>query len=215
MSSIILAGGHSSRLRQDKCSLVLAGEELLQRLVVLLSQLDSEVIVVLAQGQKESFLSRPRQVKIATDRYSGGGPLMGIYSGLKLSQDTHSVVVACDMPFLNIKLLRYIMDLAGGFDIVVPKIGGLLEPLHAVYSTKCLRVMESMLKDGNFKISNLFEKVKVRYVEESEINSFDPQHLSFFNINTPADMERAEQICLSEHADRENFLRRLLLHAKR
>jgi molybdopterin-guanine dinucleotide biosynthesis protein A len=192
MSSIILAGGHSSRLRQDKCSLVLAGEGLLQRLVIRLSQLDGEVIVVLAQGQKEPFSSRPPQV--TTDMYPGRGPLMGIYSGLRLSEGPHSVVVACDMPFLNIKLLRYITDLADGFDVVVPKIGGLVEPLHAVYSTKCLSVMESMLGGGDFKISNLFEKVKVRYVEEREINSFDPEHLSFFNINTPADMERAERI---------------------
>jgi molybdopterin-guanine dinucleotide biosynthesis protein A len=194
MSSIILAGGHSSRLKQDKCSLVLAGEGLLQRLIVRLSQLDSEVIVVLAQGQKEPFSPCPRQVKIVTDTYSGRGPLMGIYSGLKLSQDRHSVVVACDMPFLNINLLRYMMGLAGGFDVVIPRIRGLLEPLHAVYSTKCLSVMENMLEGGNFKISDLLQRVRVRYVEENEIDLFDPQHLTFFNINTPADLERAEQI---------------------
>lgn len=119
---------------------------------------------------------------------------MGIYSGLKRSQDPHSVVVACDMPFLNINLLRYMTGLAGGFDVVIPKLGELVEPLHAVYSTKCLSVMENMLEDGNFKISDLLQRVRVRYVEESEIDSFDPQHLSFFNINTPADLERAEQI---------------------
>jgi molybdopterin-guanine dinucleotide biosynthesis protein A len=201
MSLIILAGGHSSRLGQDKCSLVLAGEVLLQRLIIRLSQLDGEIIVVLTQGQKEPFSSRPRQVKIATDTHSGRGPLMGIYSGLKLSQDRHSVVVACDMPFLNIKLLRYMMGLADGFDVVIPRIRGLLEPLHAVYSTNCLSDMESLLKDGNFKISNLFGKVKVRYVEESEIDLFDPHHLSWFNINTPADLERAEQI-MSREEDR-------------
>ena len=194
MSSIILAGGDSSRLNQDKCSLVLAGERVLQRLIIRLRPLDSEVIVVLAQGQEEPFSPRPRHVKIVSDAYSGRGPLMGIYSGLKLSQDPHSVVVACDMPFLNVKLLRYMMDISDGFDVVIPSIGGLLEPLHAVYSTKCLAIMESMLEDGNFKISDLLQRVKVRYVEESEINSFDPQHLSFFNINTPDDLERAEQI---------------------
>jgi molybdopterin-guanine dinucleotide biosynthesis protein A len=196
MSSIILAGGHSSRLRQGKCSLVFAGEGLLQRLIVRLSRLHGEVIVVLAQGQREPLL--PRHVKIATDMYSGKGPLMGIYSGLKLSQDPHSVVVACDMPFLNIKLLRYMTGLAGGFDVVIPKLGELVEPLHAVYSTKCLSVMENMLEDGNFKISDLLQRVRVRYVEESEIDSFDPQHLTFFNINTPADLERAEQIVSRE-----------------
>ncbi len=198
MSSIILAGGRGSRLRQDKCLLVLAGEGLLQRLIARLSRLDGEIIVVLAQGQKEPFSSRPRHVKIATDTHSGGGPLMGIYSGLKLSQDPHSVVVACDMPFLNIKLLRYMSGLAPGFDVVIPRVGDLVEPLHAVYSRNCLGIMKSMLEDGNFKISNLLQRVKVRYVEESEIDSFDPQHLSLFNINTPADLERAEQVVSRE-----------------
>ncbi len=200
MSSIILAGGHSSRLSQDKCSLVLAGEGLLERLITRLTRLDSEVIVVLAQGQKEPCWSRPRQVKITTDTLSGRGPLMGIYSGLKLSQDPHNVVVACDMPFLNVNLLRYMMGLTAGFDVVIPRIGGLVEPLHAVYSRNCLAVMGRMLDEGNFKISNLLEMVKVRYVEESEIHSFDPQHLSLFNINTPADVERAQQIVSREEA---------------
>ncbi|MCL0066024.1 molybdenum cofactor guanylyltransferase [Dehalococcoidia bacterium] len=198
MSSIILAGGHSSRLKQDKCSLVLAGEGMLQRLIIRLSRLGGEVIVVLAQGQKEPFSPRPRHVKIVADTYSGRGPLMGIYSGLKHSQDAHSPVVACDMPFLNMNLLRYMMDIAGGFDVVIPKIDRLVEPLHAVYSTKCLPIMESMLEDGNFKVSDLLQRLKVRYVEESEIDSFDPQHLSLFNINTPADLEKAEQIVSRE-----------------
>lgn len=125
---------------------------------------------------------------------------MGIYSGLKLSQDPHNVVVACDMPFLNVNLLRYMMGLTAGFDVVIPRIGGLVEPLHAVYSRNCLAVMGRMLDEGNFKISNLLEMVKVRYVEESEIHSFDPQHLSLFNINTPADVERAQQIVSREEA---------------
>ncbi|MBT9148923.1 MAG: putative molybdenum cofactor guanylyltransferase [Dehalococcoidia bacterium] len=194
MSSIILAGGHSSRLGQDKCSLVLAGEELLQRLIVCLSQLGGEIILVLAQGQGKRFLSYPRNVKIAADLHPGKGPLAGIYSGLKLSRDPHSVVVACDMPFLNIKLLRYMRGLAPGFDVVIPRVGDLLEPLHAVYSRSCLGVMKRMLGDSNFKVSNLLKMVKVRYVEESEIASFDPGHLSLFNINTPADLQRAQQI---------------------
>ena len=198
MSSIILAGGHSSRLGQDKRSLVLAGEGLLQRLIVRLSQLEGEILVVLAHGEANRFLPYHRNVKVATDLHPGKGPLVGIYSGLKLSRDPHSVVVACDMPFLNIKLLRYMKGLVPGFDVVIPRVGDLLEPLHAVYSRSSLGVMERMLGDGNFKVSNLLEMVRVRYVEESEIASFDPEHLSLFNINTPADLQRAQQIVSRE-----------------
>ncbi len=198
MGSIILAGGHSSRLGQDKCSLVLAGEKLLDRVIGCLSQLGSEIILVLAQGQTNPCLSPSQNVKVATDLYSGKGPLVGIYSGLKVSSDNYSLAVACDMPCLNIDLLGYMIELAPGFDIVIPRIGDLLEPLHAVYSRSCLGVMESMMEEGNLKVSNLLERVKVRYVGEGEIDLFDPKHLSLFNINTAADLGRAEQMILTQ-----------------
>jgi molybdopterin-guanine dinucleotide biosynthesis protein A len=86
------------------------------------------------------------------------------------------------------------IQLSAGFDLVVPRLGDLVEPLHAIYSKSCLAPIEGLLNQGNLRVSALFDLVKVRYVEADEIDSFDPKHLSFFNINTEADLEMAQQL---------------------
>ena len=194
MDSIILGGGQSSRLGQDKISLSIGGENLLQRTISRLSQLGGDIILVLAQDQGKPELSSPQTVKIANDLYSGKGPLIGIYSGLRASDDEYCVAVACDMPFLNIDLLRYMKELAPEFDVVIPQVKNELEPLHAVYSKNCLRVIGEMIEENDLKIRHMLNQVKVRYVEESEVDSFDPDHLSWFNINTPDDLQKATEI---------------------
>jgi molybdopterin-guanine dinucleotide biosynthesis protein A len=195
MSSVILAGGRSARLGRDKASLLIAGKRLLQQIIDKMSQLDEEIILVLAQGQLDPKLNSPQTVKTTTDLYYGKGPLVGIYSGLKASSGDYSLVVACDMPFLCVDLLRYMIGLAKGFDIVIPRIGGHVEPLHALYSKDCLSHIEDMMKEGGIlNPTRLLDRVKVRYVEENEIESFDPERLSFFNVNTPSELQKAEQI---------------------
>ncbi|MDY6912522.1 MAG: molybdenum cofactor guanylyltransferase, partial [Chloroflexota bacterium] len=172
-------------------------KKLLDRVIGHLNELGQEVILVLAQQQSNPCSDCSQQVKIARDQLRGKGPLVGIYSGLKASGDEYSMVVACDMPFLNIGLINYMIGLAPDFDIVIPRVGELVEPLHAVYSRNCLNIMEKMIGSGNLKISNLLEQTRVRYVEKEEIDRFDPEHLSFFNINTPDDVEKAEKIIMN------------------
>ncbi len=200
MDSIILGGGQSSRLGQDKISLSIGGENLLQRTISRISELGGDIILVLAQDQGKPELSSSQTVKIANDLYSGKGPLVGIYSGLRASDDEYCVAVACDMPFLNIDLLRYMKELAPEFDVVIPQVKNELEPLHAVYSKNCLRVIREMIAKNDLKIRHMLNQVKVRYVEESEIDSFDPDHLSWFNINTPDDLQKATEIMNRERA---------------
>jgi molybdopterin-guanine dinucleotide biosynthesis protein A len=88
------------------------------------------------------------------------------------------------------------MELSAGFDLVVPRLGELVEPLHAVYSKSCLAPIEKLLKRGIMEVRALFDLVKVRYVESDEIDRFDPEHLSFFNVNTEADLEKARQMAM-------------------
>ena len=198
MSAIILGGGRSSRLGEDKISLVIGGENLLIRTVSRLCRLEDDIILVLARGQSEPELPSTPGVRIVTDIFIGKGPLVGIYSGLKASSQDYSIVVACDMPFLSIDLLRYMTSLISNFDIVIPQIGRLVEPLHAVYSKNCLQQIEGMLKKDNLKIDELLDRVRVRYVEENEIDRFDPERLSFFNINTSVDLKRAVELMKRE-----------------
>jgi molybdopterin-guanine dinucleotide biosynthesis protein A len=98
------------------------------------------------------------------------------------------------MPFLNIDLLRYLMELCPDFDVVIPRLEGKPEPLHAVYSRSCLGPMETMLHENRVKIADFFPAVRVRYVDDAEVEKLDPQHLSFFNINSEADLERARAL---------------------
>ena len=119
---------------------------------------------------------------------------MGIYSGLRAARYPHALVVACDMPLLSLPLLRYMLPLANGSDVVIPRVAGLLEPLHAIYGKACLPAMGRLLDQGQRQIIAFFGQVRVRYVEEDEIARCDPHHLSFVNVNTPEDWERVQRL---------------------
>jgi molybdopterin-guanine dinucleotide biosynthesis protein A len=198
MTSIVLAGGRGSRLGKQKHSEVLSGRSLISRTIDRVSELSSEILIVISNKQTKSSFRSYSQARTVVDLYPGKSSLGGIFTGLAYSSSCHNLVVACDMPFLNLDLLRYMMDLSADFDVVMPRIGNLREPLHSVYSRDCMPHMEMQLKEGNLKITSFFDLVRVRYVEEAEIDRFDPEHLSFFNINTQADMEKARLIALRE-----------------
>ena len=194
INCIVLAGGKGLRLGREKVQETVGNSNLLQWVVSQLSSFSNGTIVVIASEKSlTQFIGYPR-FRIVTDTYPGKGPLGGIYTGLAASDSLHNLVVACDMPFLNQALLRYMIQLSASFDLVVPRVGELVEPLHAVYSKSCLAPIEWLLDQGELRVRALFDLVKVRYVEADEIDSFDPKHLSFFNINTEADLEMAQQL---------------------
>ena len=194
ISCIVLAGGKGLRLGRDKTVEAVGNTSLLERVVSNLSLFNSDIIIVTAVKQfLPQFIDYPK-LRLVADIYPGKGALGGVYTGLATSDSFYNLVVACDMPFLNRDLLRYMVQLADGFDLVMPRLGNLVEPLHAVYSKGCLTSMENLLKQGNLKVSDLLALVKVRYVEAEEINQLDPKHLSFFNINTETDLETAQEL---------------------
>jgi len=175
---------------------------LLQRVVSQLSSFNSSIIVVVAKGKSLPQFSRDSRFRIVTDIYPGKGALGGIHAGLTASNKFYNLVVACDMPFLNQALLKYMVQLAPGFDLVVPRVGEWVEPLHAVYAKDCQAPIERLLEQGETRVRALFGLVKVRYIENDEIERFDPKHLSFFNVNTEADLERAQQLLKETNGDK-------------
>ncbi|MEE8194363.1 MAG: molybdenum cofactor guanylyltransferase [Dehalococcoidales bacterium] len=192
---VVLAGGKGLRLgRHNKALATIDGESLLQRVVSSLSFLNSDIIVVIAKGQQLPELADYPKLRIVTDAYVAKGPLVGIYSGLLAADSFYNLVVACDMPFLNRSLIGYMLEISAGFDLVIPRLGDMVEPLHAVYSRNCLGAIEKLLDSGNLKTGSLLNRVRVRYVEAGEIDRFDPEHLSFFNINTEAELRGAEEL---------------------
>ena len=199
VSGVILAGGESRRLGQNKALLRIGGQTLIERVVGSIAPLSAEVIVVVASPQQAAALPLPREVRVVSDLFPGYGSLGGIYTGLSVSRGPWSLLVACDMPFLNSRLLRRLMAMRRDVDAVIPCLEGQPEPLHAFYSKACLAPMERMLRAGQLKIAPLFEAVRVRYVDEATIDRIDPDHRSFFNVNSPADVEEARGL-LSETA---------------
>jgi len=190
VSCIVLAGGRGRRLGTDKAFLKIGGRVLIEGIVEKMARIGDEVIIVTNSPQRYSHL----EARLVGDIYPGRGALGGIYSGLRAARSDHSLVVACDMPFLDLRLLRYMILLSPGQDVVIPRVGGLTEPLHAIYSKQCLPPIERVLASGDRKIISFFPEVRVRYIEEQEVKLFDPQCLSFFNINTLADLERARSL---------------------
>jgi len=193
MTSIILAGGKSSRLGRSKALQTIGGKSLIQWVVDRLATISTEIIIATAHGEAIPCSSAVT-IETVADIYPEKGPLTGIHSGLMASSNSKAIVVGCDMPFLSVSLLEYMTETLADFDIALPKIGHMVEPLCAVYSRNCLAPVQKLLEQNKRRIIELFSMVKMKYIEEDEINRFDPDHLSFFNVNSQADLEKARKL---------------------
>ncbi|OGN99861.1 MAG: hypothetical protein A2Y58_02075 [Chloroflexi bacterium RBG_13_51_52] len=194
ISCIILAGGKSIRFGHDKVLERIGNTSLLEKVISQVEPISREIIIVTAKERTFAQLANHPKVKAVNDIYPGQGSLGGIYTGLVKSKSFYNLVVAADMPFLNGSLLRYMIKVADGYDFILPRVNNWYEPLHAIYSRNCIKPINTILEQGKKVIVELFKHVKVRYVEAREIDQFDPNHLSFFNINTREDLERAKKI---------------------
>ncbi|MCM8797929.1 MAG: molybdenum cofactor guanylyltransferase, partial [Candidatus Omnitrophica bacterium] len=182
MTAIILAGGKGKRMHgRDKAFLRIKGEPIIKRQLRLLKRIFKQIIVVTNFPEKYKDF---RGIKIISDIVPYAGPLGGIYSGLSASKDKYNFVLACDMPFINLSLLKYMQGLCKGYDVVVPKIKKRYQPLYAFYAQDCLPKIEISLKKINLKVFTLYSRLNVREVSESEVRRFGKPELIFKNINT-------------------------------
>ena len=198
ITGIILAGGKSTRIGANKPQLKIGKGHLIDRVVDTLSQFTSSIIIVTTGEQIGLAKSATPSARWVKDIYPGKGPLGGIYTGLMHAETSYSLVVGCDMPFLNIGLIKYLIDGASGFAAVAPKIGWMIQPLHAIYSKSCLPSIEALIREDQLQIIKLFNMVNTRYVTEKEIDQFDPDQLSFLNINTEGDLLKAEVLIVGK-----------------
>ncbi|HEX7364013.1 MAG TPA: molybdenum cofactor guanylyltransferase [Dehalococcoidia bacterium] len=194
VSGIVLAGGKSLRLGRVKALERINNQLLIERTIERISPPARPVLVVTSQEQFDLIVASHLKVKVVLDLFPGKGALGGIYTGLECADSFYSLIVGCDMPFLNRSLLRYITRCATGFDAVVPKMRNMLEPLHAVYSKNCLPLIRKMMEEDRLEILQLFDMVNTRYLGEEELVKIDSEGLSFFNINTMADLRKARQL---------------------
>lgn len=195
LSVAVLAGGASSRMGRDKSLLSLRGEHLIDRVVTRINQLSDDIMVITNNQEKYNFLRE--KVRFVPDMTGPGqGPLAGIASALDAAEHERVLIVATDMPFLNVSLLAYLAQLDDTAEVIVPVIAedGYPETLHAIYSKRALPAIKAQLAAGRRKITRFFRDVQVRYVPRHEIEPLDPLFHSFFNANTPQEWQEVEQL---------------------
>ena len=187
---IVLCGGKSTRMGSSKALLPFGSETMLQRVVRLLGEVVSPMVVVAAADQELPAL--PRDVIIARDERDARGPLEGLRAGLQaLPPDVDAAyVTSCDVPLLVPNFVRQMLDLAHGYDVAVMEIDGFTHPLSAVYRRATLPFVEDLLTQNRLRPVFLFEAVKTRRVRPDEMTA-DPELRTLRNLNTRADYERA------------------------
>lgn len=156
-----------------------------------------EYIVVRARGQVLPAVSR-HDLTIVDDLYPETGPLGGMYTGLATARSPQGFVVACDMPLLQRPLITELLRLAPEYDLVVPVSEEFTQPLCAVYSKACLEPMRRQLESGALKVTGFFQYLMPRYVLPDEWRTFDPDGLSFQNLNCEEDLERVKGLLVNE-----------------
>jgi molybdopterin-guanine dinucleotide biosynthesis protein A len=184
MTGIILSGGKSLRMGENKAFIDIEGVPIIQRIYTLFKELFHEVIIVTNQIE----LFKKFDSKIYSDLLPDKGALGGLYTGLFFSTSPYSFCVACDMPFINKSLVQYLIKRIGDEDVIVPRTKDGLQPLHAIYSKNCLGPIKEIIEQGKFKIIDIFHRVQVNIIEEADFISLDPFRESFINVNTPKEL---------------------------
>ncbi len=196
-SAIVLAGGRSTRLGQDKRLVRLDSERtLLERTVQRVASLVEDVVVVVGAGERLT----DDLARVVTDEWPGTGPLGGLCTGLARVCHAYALVVACDLPFLNVDVLRALLARPRAYDLLVPRrADGTVELLHGIYRTTCLPVARDRLAAGRLRLAGLIDDLQaadrtVVFVDEDDLRPFDPDLRTFFNLNTPADLHLARAL---------------------
>jgi len=190
VTGIVLAGGKSSRMGFNKAFIQFGGKRLIEITADRLSGLFPEVLIIANNLDLYSYLG----VRVIPDLIPDSGSLGGIYTGLSAAAHPEAFFAACDMPFLSADLITLLVREAEGWDVVVPRVAGELQPMHAIYAKSCLPFIKEAIDIGKFKIVGFFPKVKVKIIEEPAVRAVDPDLLGLMNVNTPLELERAEAI---------------------
>jgi len=188
MTGVILSGGRNLRMGQNKAFLRIEGERLIDRTVRLFRAVFPEVIIVAASPL--DYLDQA--ATIVTDILPEKGALGGLYTGLFFALDERVFVAACDMPFLNRAFLVYLFQQTTAYDIIVPAPPDGLQPLHAVYTRRCLPVIRSLLDRNRLQIKELYPGRRLLKIPPEVLRSFDPEGRMFLNVNTPEDLRNMQ-----------------------
>jgi molybdopterin-guanine dinucleotide biosynthesis protein A len=185
VAGIIVAGGRASRMGgRDKAFAAVGGQPIAVRTIRLFRDLFPQVIVATNRPDRFAGLG----VETVGDVFPGCGPLAGIHAALHASRFAHAFVAACDMPGLHPGVIRFLLARIGDADAIVPRWDGDVEPLHAVYATRCLPVIERCIAAGRFALRDFLGEIRVDFVPEAELRAVAGAGESLTNVNTPEEL---------------------------
>ncbi|GKS59113.1 hypothetical protein YTPLAS18_26400 [Nitrospira sp.] len=190
ITALLVAGGQSRRMGQDKRFLEVGGRSLFGRALDVLEKVFNAVMISVADAEPIPDLHVQRH-RVIEDLIPGCATLGGLYTGLGSVETEWMFAVACDMPLLNESLIRLLVERRNEFDYVMPVLPNGPQPLHACYRRTCLAALERRIRGRDFRIVGLLEEPSLKgcLITEKEITCVDPHLLSFMNINTPADLQ--------------------------
>ena len=196
---IVLAGGSSERFGRDKCLIELSGKPLILHVLDKLASVADEKVVVTGsdyQRERVAFLLK-FGVRVIIDKYEGHSPLVGALTGFETVENEYALLLPCDTPFVSVEIAMLLLDLCVNRSAAIPRWpNGYIEPLQAAYNTKnAISAAEKALEKGEHKMLSMINYMRgVRYVSTLVLQQYDAKLLSFFNVNTPQDLKRAESI---------------------
>jgi len=198
-SAVILAGGLSSRFGRDKGLLQLAGKPLVRHVLDAVDNVvDDRIVVVSCMEQVEKYLEvADAHTSIIADNTNVHSPLAGALAGFEKARGEYSLLLPCDTPFALREVLSLLLELCTGRNACVPRWpNGYAEPLQAVYRTRAaVQASNVVLRAGEFNMQAMLNRLQsVRYVSTLVLEQVDPELKTFFNINTPSDLKKAEQM---------------------
>ncbi|MCK5075697.1 MAG: molybdenum cofactor guanylyltransferase [Calditrichia bacterium] len=192
MNAIILAGGKNSRIAVKKAFIKINSNTIIENTIQLFKSEFNRVIIV--ANKIEDYLHFG--VEVISDTYKNIGPLGGIHAGLNASDTYYNFFVACDMPFINKKIIHMLKESINNYDIIIPEHDGYLEPLCAIYSKMCLMPIVERIENRDLHVSSIFDDVKVNKIHWNNYKNLEKGDV-FFNINTQHDLEKAVQFSTS------------------
>lgn len=187
-TGVILVGGKSSRMGVDKAFLKIGGIPLFERVLTVFRETFAKVILIGNNAERYTGYGLP----VHSDIYPGSA-MGGLYTGLMHASTPHVFVASCDLPFPSSMVVRHLLSLRKGCDVVVPAGASGFEPLFAVYAKNCRGPMQRLLEQGNFCIFDLYPALNVRYVPIEELLRLDGGDRTFINVNTPEEFARLER----------------------
>ncbi len=184
-TGVILAGGENTRMPVRKAFIRVNGKPIIERNLTAIKGLFSETFIVTNEPEHYAHLN----ISLFGDVYNIRGPMTGIFTSLINASNRWVFVSACDMPFLNTDLIRYMSSIRNNYDAVIPGTGKNAEPLFAFYSKQLITAMEKRVLTGKRGMKDFLKNKKVKYVPAREIRKHDPDARSFINLNTPEDVD--------------------------